>query len=104
MRLSAGRSTLAIITPVAARIGSSHIRFLGRITAPGTDFRPCPNCVVSLHVWCVNPETLQGFSVFCACAVTLTVTSRVETIRIPGSLERWIRRVFLEIEEHDLQR
>src|SRR5579864_6690486 len=83
MRLSAGRSTLAIITPVAARIGSSHIRFLGRITARGTPFRPCPNCVVSFHVWCANPETLHGFPASCACAVTLVVASKIQISKIP---------------------
>src|SRR5579871_3752377 len=98
MRLSAGRSTLAIITPVAARTGSSHSRFRGRIPARGTAFRPSPNCVVSLQVWCANPETLQGFLASCACAVTLMMTSRVQT----SSFEL-IREVLLEIEQHDLQ-
>ena len=34
---------LAISTPVAARIGSSHFRLLGRTALRGTAFRPCPN-------------------------------------------------------------
>src|SRR6266404_5843112 len=102
MRLSAGRSTLAIITPVAARIGSSHIRFLGRITARGTAFRPCPNCVVSFHVWCANPETLHGFSASCACAVTPGVTSRRRTKIIAGSWGKLVEGVVFEVEENDL--
>src|SRR5579864_4645817 len=83
MRLAAGRSTLPIITPVTARIGSSHIRFLGRITARGTAFRPCPNCVVSFHVWCANPEALQGLSGSCARAVMLVAASKIQISKIP---------------------
>src|SRR5579864_355477 len=84
MRLAAGRSTLAIITPVPARIGSSHIRFLGRLAARGTAFRPCPNCVVSFNVWCANPEALHGLSASCARAVMLVAASRIQKIEKLG--------------------
>src|SRR5258708_11082961 len=103
MRLSAGRSTLAIITPVAARTGSSHIRFLGRIAARGTAFRPCPNCVVSFHVWCANPETLHGFSASCAYAVTLVVASKIQISKIPLTWQKLVKGVLLEIEKLGLQ-
>src|SRR5258708_35510693 len=103
MRLSAGRSTLAIITPVAARTGSSHIRFLGRIAARGTAFRPCPNCVVSFHVWCANPETLQGLSAGSACAVTPVVASKIQISKIPLTWQKLVKGVLLEIEKLGLQ-
>jgi hypothetical protein len=43
MRLSAGRSTFAISTPVAAKMGNSHLKLLGRIAPHGTAFSPSPN-------------------------------------------------------------
>src|SRR5579859_7817380 len=103
MRLAAGRSTLAIITPVTARIGSSHIRFLGRVTARGTAFRPCPNCVVSFHVWCANPETLHGFPASCACAVMLVVASKIQISKIPLTWQKLVKEVLLAIEKLGLQ-
>src|SRR5216684_4756102 len=68
MRLSAGRSTFAIITPVAAKIGSSHFKLLGRTALRGTAFNPCPDCEASVHVSCANPRILHTVSVLGSCA------------------------------------
>src|SRR5260370_1439032 len=68
MRLSAGRSTFAISTPVAARIGSSHFRLSGRTELRGTAFSPRPNWEASLHVSCANPWTLHPVFVTASCA------------------------------------
>src|SRR5260370_12568779 len=90
MRLSAGRSTFAIITPVAAKIGSSHSKLLGRTTLRGTPFSPCPNCEASFHVSCANPRILHTVSVIgsCASAAGLKLTSRRNVSNVSGIRKR----------------
>lgn len=60
MRLLAGRSTFAIGTPVAARIGNSHSKFPGRTLARGRSFSPWPNCLAPVQALRKRPWTLQG--------------------------------------------
>src|SRR6266567_5800 len=81
MRLSAGRSTFAISTPEAARIGSSHFSLSGRTESRGTAFSPCPNWEASLHVSCANPWTLHPVFVPASCgyAAGPRLTSRRRT-------------------------
>ncbi len=67
MRLSAGRSTFAIKTPVAAKIGSSHSKLPGRIALRGTALSPCPNSEASSQVSWKNPRTLQPVFVPASC-------------------------------------
>jgi len=68
MRLSAGRSTLAISTPVAAKTGSSHFKLPGRTARRGVAFRPSPNCEASVHVSWAKPWTLHSAFVAGSCA------------------------------------
>src|SRR5713101_2547958 len=90
MRLAAGRSTFAIITPVAARIGSSHFKLLGRTTLRGTAFSPRPNCEASVRVSRAYPRTLHPVFVTASCgyATGLKLTSIRSASNVFGSGER----------------
>src|SRR6266851_88970 len=90
MRLSAGRSTFAIITPAADKIGSSHFKLRGRTTLRGTAFSPWPNWEASVHVSCTNPRTLHPASGAASCAYTAgpRLTSRMNASNLSSIRKR----------------
>src|SRR5260370_42412898 len=69
------------MTRVAAKIGSSHFRLLGRAALRGTAVSPRPNSEASSQVWWKTPRTLQLVFVpaSCGCAAGPRLARRRNT-------------------------
>src|SRR5882757_3808172 len=63
MRRSAGQSTCVTRMAVAAAIGSSHFRLLGRMAFLGAAFTPLAKVEASTEISCLKPGKLHAGAV-----------------------------------------